>query len=123
MANMLRVMKGCAAWKKLVPLLLAFEFALSPIIFSSRGFDLPHLGSSVPSIHCASQDASPFVSVFLAHHKRASAHVSVHKSFALLPSLLTSAIHSKTTPLPEDRLFLKSISFVRLYRPPAVFLA
>ena len=118
---MMRLFKGRMIWKKAVPLLLAFEFAMSPIIFGSRGFDLPHLGSSVPSIHCASQDQSPFVSVFLAHHKRASGRVSVHKSFAVLPSLSISAAAANVFPMARDLLFLKSFCLVRLYRPPAVF--
>jgi hypothetical protein len=118
---MIKVTKRVAAWKRLLPLLLAFEFAVSPVIFGSRGFDLPRLGSAVPSIRSTSREQSPIYSVFLAHHQRGNSRALARNSFVAAPSSLGLAISAKKFPVANKRLFLKSICLARIYRPPAVF--
>ncbi len=110
-----------AGWRRLLPLLLAFEFAMAPIIFGSRGFDLPRLKGSEPSISSASRADGFVYFAFLAHHKRASSRTSVHRSFLADMSLGHERLDLLPMFLPpQDFLLIRSIHSRRLYRPPAI---
>ena len=115
------IKKRLAGLSRLLPLLLAFEFAIAPVIFGSRGFDLPRLKGAEQSISSASRADGFVYFAFLAHHKRASSRTSVHQSF-----FADMSSHYERRGLvqiflsPQDFLLIRSIHSRRLYRPPAV---
>ncbi len=114
------VIKRSAALERLFSFALALQFFVSPVIFSSRGFDLPRLkGSSPIMTTSSSQDLGLIYSVFAAHHKRAgSRHQTHRRSCTLLSETSACALGQASF---ESTPFRKALSALPdpFYPPPA----
>ncbi len=121
---MIWVIRRLSGLKGFFSFLLALQFTLSPVIFSSRGFDLPRLKGSCPTITASSSpDMCLIYSVFTAHHKRSGVHHQTHRSSCVI--LSRSSVPLLAQRPFEFRAFMKMLSFnpAPFYPPPAVVLA
>ncbi len=117
------VIKRSLALRSFFSLLLAFQFFVSPVIFSSRGFDLPRLKGSSPSITTSSsQDLCLIYSVFTAHHKRSGSRHQTHRSpRAVLSKNCAFALARTSFDFNTFQRTL-SVSPAPFYPPPAAVL-